>query len=135
MQKNSLAVPFIFGNIKPFRNYARSSIQRFFCRSFSKDGAAVGFACMRIMCILLFEPICSLYEIPAGVLRGTGYAVLPALSTVLGTCVFRIVWIFTVFNTHKSLETLYLAIPLSWVLTIILVLLSYLFVRIRASSE
>lgn len=111
MQKNSLAVPFIFGNIKPFRNYARSSIQRFFCRSFSKDGAAVGFACMRIMCILLFEPICSLYEIPAGVLRGTWYAVLPALSTVLGTCVFRIVWIFTVFNTHKSLEKLYLRFP------------------------
>lgn len=107
----------------------------FFAGLFSKDGAAIGFACMRIMCILLFEPICSLYEIPAGVLRGTGYAVLPALSTVLGTCVFRIVWIFTVFNTHKSLETLYLAFPLSWVLTIILVLLSFLFVRIRASSE
>lgn len=101
----------MFGNIKPFRNYARSSIQRFFCRSFSKDGAAIGFACMRIMCILLFEPICSLYEIPAGVLLGTWYAVLPALSTVLGTCVFRIVWIFTVFNTHKSLEKLYLRFP------------------------
>ncbi len=109
--------------------------KEFFAGLFSKDGAAIGFACMRIMCILLFEPICSLYEIPAGVLRGTGYAVLPALSTVLGTCVFRIVWIFTVFNTHKSLETLYLAFPLSRVLTIILVLLSFLFVRIRASSE
>ena len=109
--------------------------KEFFAGLFSKDGAAIGFACMRIMCILLFEPICSLYEIPAGVLRGTGYAVLPALSTVLGTCVFRIVWIFTVFNTHKSLETLYLAFPLSRVLTIISVLLSFLFVRIRASSE
>ena len=48
---------------------------------------------VRILCILLFEPRCNLCGIPAGVLRGSGHALYPALSTMLGTCAFRIGWI------------------------------------------
>lgn len=58
---------------------------------------------VRIMCILFFEPVCSFYEIPAGVLRGTGHAMSPVVSTMVGTCVFRIVWICTVFRIYSSL--------------------------------
>ena len=76
---------------------------------------------VRIVCILLFEPICNLYEIPAGVLRGSGHALYPAVSTVLGTCAFRILWICTVFRAHPALPLLYHAFPLSWVATILLV--------------
>ena len=58
---------------------------------FSGDPAEIECACVRILCILFFEPVCSLYEIPAGVLRGTGRAVLPAADMMVGTCAFRIV--------------------------------------------
>lgn len=80
---------------------------------------------VRIMCILFFEPVCSFYEIPAGVLRGTGHAMSPAVSTMVGTCVFRIVWICTVFRIYSSLAMLYHAFPLSWELTIIFVMISF----------
>ena len=43
-----------------------------------------------------------------------------AVSTVLGTCVFRIVWIYTVFRAFPTLPTLYAAFPLSWILTALL---------------
>ena len=36
--------------------------------------AVIEYAAVRILCILLFEPVCNLYEIPAGVLRGSGHA-------------------------------------------------------------
>ena len=68
------------------------------------------------MCILLFEPLCNLCGIPAGVLRGSGHALYPAL----GTCAFRIGWICTVFWADCTLPTLYRAFPLSWLLTILL---------------
>ena len=80
---------------------------------------------VRIMCILFFEPVCSFYEIPEGVLRGTGHAMSPAVSTMVGTCVFRIVWICTVFRIYSSLAMLYHAFPLSWGLTIIFVMISF----------
>ena len=50
----------------------------FFSGLFTHDRAVVESAAVRIMCILLFEPICNLYEIPAGVLRGSGHALYPA---------------------------------------------------------
>ena len=65
------------------------------CSLFSSDEAVIRLACIRIMCILLFQPICCLYEIPTGVLRGTGHSALPAFLTILGICMIRIVWIFT----------------------------------------
>lgn len=71
---------------------------------------------VRILCILLFEPLCNLCGIPAGVLRGSGHALYPAL----GTCAFRIGWICTVFWADCTLPTLYRAFPLSWRLTILL---------------
>lgn len=92
---------------------------------FSADKAVIESAGIRIMCILFFEPVCSFYEILAGVLRGTGHAMLPAVSTMVGTCLFRIVWICTVFRTHPSLAMLYHAFPLSWGLTIMFVGISF----------
>ena len=95
--------------------------REFFSGLFTPEAAVVMSAGVRIWGILLFEPICNLYEIPAGVLRGRGHALYPAVSTMVGTCVFRIVWICTVFRARPSLPVLYRAFPLSWVVTILLV--------------
>lgn len=88
---------------------------------FSADPAVIACACQRILCILLFEPVCNLYEIPAGALRGSGHPVYPAAATMIGTCAFRILWICTVFPAHPTLPVLYRAFPLSWLATILLV--------------
>lgn len=86
----------------------------------------VASASVRIMCILLFEPVCNLYEIPAGVLRGSGHALYPAVSTMIGTCVFRILWICAIFRTKPTLPMLYHAFPLSWAATILLTGIGFL---------
>ena len=96
---------------------------------FSTDTAVIQNAGIRILCILFFEPVCGLYEIPAGVLRGTGHSLLPAVITIIGTCAFRIIWIFTFFSEHHRLEILYIAFPISWVITITLMLLSFIIVK------
>ena len=96
---------------------------------FTPDAAVIEAAGVRIVCILLFEPLCNLYEIPAGVLRGSGHALYPAVSTMLGTCAFRILWICTVFRADPTLPTLYHAFPLSWLATILLVDPGFLVLR------
>ena len=105
----------------------------FFSSIFTPEAPVIESAAVRILCILLFEPICNLYEIPAGVLRSSGHVLYPAVSTMLGTCAFRIVWICTVFRTHPTLPMLYHAFPLSWAATILLVNLgSLLILRFRS---
>ncbi len=100
-----------------------------FCGIFTAEAAVIKSAEIRILCILLFEPLCNLYEIPAGVLRGSGHTLYPAVSTVIGTCAFRIIWICTVFKNTASITALYYAFPLSWIFTILLINIGYLIIK------
>lgn len=96
---------------------------------FSTDIDVIENSCLRIMCILAFEPICSFYEVPAGVLRGCGHSTEPALFTVVGTCAFRIIWICTVFKHIHTLKILFSAFPISWILTIALMWLGFVIIK------
>lgn len=49
--------------------------------------------------------------------------------TILGTCVLRIVWSFTVFERFGTLESLYIVFPISWCATTVLVWAGYASVR------
>lgn len=100
-----------------------------FAGVFTTEAAVVESAGMRMLCILLFEPICNFYEIPAGVLRGCGHALYSALGTMIGTCAFRILWVCTIFQASPSLALLYRAFPLSWAATALLVNFGFLILR------
>ncbi len=109
--------------------------RNFFSGLFTLEAGVIESAALRILCILLFEPICNFYEIPAGVLRGSGHALYPAGSTMIGTCAFRIIWVCTVFRTAPTLPMLYHAFPLSWAATIVLVNLGFLLSRPLKGSD
>lgn len=101
-------------------------IWRVYCASFfSTDTDVITIACTRIMCILAFEPLCCLYEIPAGAMRGLGHSTLPSVLTITGVCLFRIIWIFTVFTNVHTYQSLFIAFPISWVITSVLMLFAY----------
>lgn len=104
----------------------------YFSGLFTPSEAVIESAAIRILCILTFEPVCNLYEIPAGVLRGSGHALYPAISTMIGTCVFRILWICTIFRSNPTLSMLYHAFPLSWCMTIILVNCGFLLIQYQS---
>ena len=103
--------------------------RNFFAGFFSTEHHVIQQACLRIMCILFFEPLCNLYEIPAGVLRGSGHSLYPAIATIVGTCCFRILWICTIFRHYHQLNILYYAFPISWILTILLVMVGFIVIR------
>lgn len=104
-------------------------IFREFCAGiFSTDHAVIQYACQRILCILFYEPLCCLYEIPAGILRGTGHSFYPAAATIIGTCCLRILWICTVFKKHPALDVLYMTFPLSWIVTLLLMVTGFLLI-------
>ena len=42
---------------------------------------------------------------------------MPMIVSLLGACVFRVIWIYTVFAWSRSLHTLYISYPISWALT------------------
>ena len=49
--------------------------------------------------------------------RGIGKSVVPTIVVILGSCVFRIVWIYTIFAHFHTIPSLYLLYFFSWSIT------------------
>ena len=107
----------------------------FFAGIYTTDKDVLEYASMRMVHVLLFECLASSYEIGGAALRGLGYSMTPAVLTVLGSCVFRLIWIYTVFNKFRSFEMLMNVYPVSWVITGIAVLIAYAMVRKKLFKE
>ena len=61
--------------------------------------------------------VCGIMETCCGMVRGLGRSWMPMVVTIFGACVLRIIWIYTIFQTHHTLDVLYLSYPVSWVVT------------------
>ena len=61
----------------------------------------------------------------------------PTANALTGCCVFRLIWIFTVFQSYHTLECLYLVYPISWSITAIAHFVAFviLFRRLRLQQE
>ena len=59
-------------------------------------------------------------ETVSGFLRGLGRSLLSTVNSLLGACLFRILWISIVFNAFPRLEMIYISYPISWALTALL---------------
>lgn len=53
----------------------------------------------------------------SGTIRGLGKSSAATTINFFTTCVFRIVWIYTVFAYFTNLESIYISYPISWLLT------------------
>ncbi|MBQ9412444.1 MAG: MATE family efflux transporter [Oscillospiraceae bacterium] len=86
-------------------------------RIFTTDPAVIAYSMIRFSIVVAPHILIGSYEIPGGALRGLNRSMVPALISVLGTCAFRLLYVFTFFPAHRSIETLLAVYPASWVLT------------------
>ncbi|MBR2508984.1 MAG: MATE family efflux transporter [Lentisphaeria bacterium] len=81
---------------------------------FNPDPEVIEWGCVRMNCQFVFYWLLGLMEIITGSLRGLGYSFWPTVVTLMGACVFRVIWVFTIFPYFKSMENLMLSYPVSW---------------------
>ena len=96
---------------------------------YSSDAEVVSFGLVRLGVVSVTYCLCGLMDVIAGSVRGMGYSILPMLVSLAGACVFRIIWIFTIFRWQHTLFSLYISYPISWGLTICAHLACYFIVR------
>ena len=73
--------------------------------------------------------LCGLMDLFPGALRGMGYSTVPMILSIIGTVGVRIIWIYGLFPSHRSLTFLFLSYPVSWIATIIMQVICFWFVR------
>ena len=74
-------------------------------------------ACVRMTYMMPLYFLLATMEVGSGVLRGLGKSFISTTVSLIGICVFRVVWIFTVFRATGTLEMIYISYPISWGLT------------------
>lgn len=102
---------------------------------YSQEPEVIAYGMMRLGVVSITYFLCGMMEVVAGSVRGMGYSVLPMLVSFVGACLFRIIWIFTIFRLQHTLFNLYISYPISWLLTICAHLVCYLVIRKKVRSQ
>ncbi len=97
---------------------------------------AVEFAKIRMLFVTLPYFLCGALDVTTGIMRGIGSSLVPMIISVLGVCVLRLGWIYTVFaqlpygqDDEKKAIILFLIYPISWIITFGAELIAYIVVR------
>ena len=73
---------------------------------------------VRVLAISQFQWVGGMMETACGSIRGLGKTINPTVTTLIGACGLRIVWLYTIFKAVGTIESLYWSYPVSWVLTL-----------------
>jgi putative MATE family efflux protein len=61
--------------------------------------------------------LCGMMEVMSGMLRGLGASLVSAIVSLVGSCLLRVIWIYTVFAQLHQIEILYVSYPATWLIT------------------
>lgn len=93
-------------------------------------------ALVRMLFICCPYFICGIMDTLVGVLRGLGSSVIPMVTSIIGACGLRLVWVAAVFPLHRTPACLYLSYPVTWTITALFhFLFLMLVVRRRAFAK
>ena len=87
------------------------------------------YAEVRMIHVVCFLWLTNIYEITSGCLRGMGHSTLPTVIILLGCCVLRIIWVYTIFAAYQDFAVLMNVYPVSWLITSIATLIAYYIIR------
>lgn len=99
----------------------------------SADVVACGTDIMLYTTVTYF--LCGIMDLFPGALRGMGHSAVPMILSVIGTVGTRIVWIYWIFPQHRALDFLFISYPVSWILTIIMQVICFYFVRKKVHGK
>ena len=101
----------------------------------SAQAIEYGITRMSFVCAPYF--LCGLMDVMNGALRGLGSSMEPLIITVLGLCVMRVVWIYTIFRVpaYHTLQCLYVSYPISWAVTLVAQVIGYVLVARRLKRK
>lgn len=71
--------------------------------------------------------LCGIMDTMVGGLRGMGYSITPMVVSLTAVCIFRMIWIATIFQSIHTPVILYLSYPVSWIFAAIGHYINYLY--------
>ncbi len=86
-------------------------------RIYNKDAEVVSYGMIRLLYVCVPYFLCGIMDTLVGGIRGMGVSVLPMVTSLIGACGLRILWIYTIFQWDHTLPVLFLSYPVTWLIT------------------
>jgi len=88
-----------------------------FLSLFTTEPAVVDAGMQRLVLMIGSYWLSAFMDCASAASRGLGKSLMPVVITVLGSCVFRVIWVYTVFAWFGTFRSLYLVYAFSWTIT------------------
>ena len=92
---------------------------REFLSLFTNDEAVVAAGLQRTQIMGFCYAVSAFMDCTIAANRGIGKSLVPTVIVIMGSCVFRVTWIYTVFAHFRTIPALYLLYIFSWTITAI----------------
>ncbi|HOB39786.1 MAG: MATE family efflux transporter [Limnochordia bacterium] len=98
---------------------------------YTTDPAVIELGMRRMKVLMSLYFTCGIMNVFPGLTRAMGYSVLPMLSTLVGACLLRIVWLATVFRLYPTQLVLFAVYPVTWTIAGLGQVASFFYARSR----
>ena len=99
-----------------------------FLYCFTNDELVVEAGLKRIKMMAFAYAISAFMDNTTAASRGLGKTFIPTIIVIIGSCLFRILWLYTVFYYWHTIESLYLLYPISWIITAIVEIIYFIYI-------
>ena len=93
---------------------------------FTTDPAVIQAGYVRLSIMFFSYPVASFMDNTIAANRGLGKTFVPSIIVFLGSCVFRVAWVYTVFAWFKTITSLFLLYIFSWAITAIVEMIYFI---------
>ena len=84
---------------------------------FTSEEAVVEAGLMRLKIMAFSYAFSAFMDGTIAASRGLGHTIVPTIIVIMGSCVFRIIWIYTIFAYFHTIQSLYALYIFSWAIT------------------
>lgn len=90
---------------------------RGFLSIFTTDAAVIDAGMYRLTIMGLSYAVSAFMDATIAACRGLGRSMIPTIIVIMGSCVFRVIWVYTIFAWFHTITSLYLLYVFSWSIT------------------
>ena len=106
-----------------------------FLSLFTSDTTVVDAGIRRLSIMALSYSVSAFMDCTIAASRGLGKSIVPTIVVIMGSCVFRIVWIYTIFAHFRTIQSLYLLYVFSWMITAIAEIIYFIIVYRKVKPQ
>lgn len=100
----------------------------FFLAFFTDSPEVIAYGMVRLFYVGLFLFLNGALDVLSSAMRGMGYSFTPTAIMMAGIIGIRLFWLWAYFPSHPYLEVVYQCFPISWLFTVFIDILVYIYI-------